>query len=202
MKPIAPLSIEARLPSPLAFEGPQVAIGDVQAVLARSAVARDAHEVIQRCAHGGHRLDGAEVQSLLDRAGKETPDVKMVLAYHAKATPQAFSEDGIRFLNKLDWSDIGSAFVDELRKQNADSEVNFADFIRLDGEQFRQLDGDRKRVVAGLQEKANQQLAMQSDSAFDTAAQIEGQAAQVNVTLSPVEATLLTLRARALRSQQ
>jgi hypothetical protein len=200
MKPISALDARPAVVA-LPFDGPAVAMADVEAVLARSAKAREAHATICSCAHSGERLDGRAVEDMLVRAGAEQSDVKVVLAHHARATPSAFTDDGIRFLNKLDWSDIGTAFIDELRQQNADSETKFATFIREDGSRHRELDGDRKRVVAGLQEKAQQQKAMQSESAFDTAAQVEGQAAQANVRLSPVEATVLTLRARALRSQ-
>ncbi len=122
---------------------PEVSLEDVTAALGRSKQARSANDdILKRVADGSGRLNRADIESMLARAGVETTDVKMVLAYHARHSKTAFDDSALTFLCTLDWSDVSAAHVEELKRQNQEQVESFATFKAEDKRDFDALTAD------------------------------------------------------------
>jgi hypothetical protein len=183
------------------FTGPSVDDAAIAAVLARSGAARAADTAIRHCAACKTKMSCDDVASLLERAGVEQHEVKVVLAYHAQRTPDVFTDDALRSLNQLDWSDVARANLEENRRAEAAQVAGFQAYLRDDLDQHVRLSDDTKRTIDKLKARDREQRDLSGDSAFETAAKLEAKAAENNVSLSPTEATLLLLRARARNGQ-
>lgn len=91
---------------------PDITSADLHACLKRSGAARHAHKDIERHLDGGTKINRRDLEGMLSRAGVETTDVKTVLAWHAKHSTKAFSDDAITFLGAMDWTDVAAAHID------------------------------------------------------------------------------------------
>jgi hypothetical protein len=183
-------------PSPGAAAGPvdpasipDVTLADVERCLGRSKKAADAHARILRCQDGTSRpLTKADVESLLARAGVESTEVKTVLAYHARHTTAAFDATALAFLASLDFSDVASAHVDELKRQNQEQVQSHRQFMDQDREEHGRLRAETARQATST---TTEKKRLQQKSAFELEAEFAEQSAKAG--LSDKEATLLLL---------
>jgi hypothetical protein len=168
---------------------PDVSLVDVQRCLHRSKKAAALHEdILKRVADGSAPLSQRDVEGLLARAGAESTDVKTVLAYHAKHSARAFDDGALRFLSTLDFSDVASAHVDELKRQNKEQVAGHERFLDEDRTDFSRLRADDARK---LQKTADEKQRLQKKSAFELEAEF---ASEVNKSgLSEKEAAVLLL---------
>ena len=168
---------------------PDVSMADVQACLKRSRKAAAVHDdILGRVADGKAQLSRRDLEGMLARAGVETTDVKTVLAWHAKHTPAAFDATALTFLSTLDFSDVRSALIEELQRQNkeqVESHQRFMDEDRSDHSRLRAED-TRK-----LQKTTDEKQRLQKKSAFELEAEFAEQTSRSG--LNDKEATLLLL---------
>jgi hypothetical protein len=168
---------------------PDVSLADVQRCLHRSKKATALHEdILKRVADGRSPLSQRDVEGLLARAGVETTDVKTVLAYHAKHTSRAFDEGALRFLSTLDFSDVASAHVEELKRQNKEQVASHQAFLDDDRKDFSRLRADDAKK---LQTTTTEKLRLQKKSAFELEAEFAEQTSKSG--LSEKEAAVLLL---------
>ena len=168
---------------------PDVSMADVQRCLHRSKKAAAVHEdILKRVADGSAPLSRRDVEGLLARAGVETTDVKTVLAYHAKHSARAFDDGALRFLSALDFSDVASAHVDELKRQNKEQVEGHQRFLDEDRTDFSRLRGDDARK---LQKTADEKQRLQKKSAFELEAEFASETTKSG--LSEKEAAVLLL---------
>lgn len=152
---------------------PEISAADLQACLKRSGAARSAHKNIERHLGDGTKICRRDLEGMLARAGVETTDVKTVLAWHAKHSTKAFSDDAIHFLGAMDWSDVAAAHIDGLRKQNQDQVEGHRAFIDQDRREFekeRKADGQKLQQVNAEKSRLQQKtpLEMEADFAEET----------------------------------
>jgi len=167
---------------------PDVSMADVQACLKRSGVARGVHEDILKHSGDGSRISKRDLESMLARAGVETTDVKTVLAYHAKNTRRAFSDDAITFLAKMDWSDVAANHVDELKKQNKQQVESHRSFIQEDRREFEL---ERKDDTQKLKKTNDEKKTLQQKSALEMEADFADEVTKSGLKPSSKEAFLL-----------
>lgn len=152
---------------------PDITTADLHACLKRSGAARHAQKDIERHLDGGTKISRRDLEGMLSRAGVETTDVKTVLAWHAKHSTKAFSDDAITFLGAMDWSDVAAAHIDELKRQNKDQVQGHRSFIdsdRRDFEARRKDDGQKLQKVNDEKSRLQQKtpLEMEADFAEET----------------------------------
>ncbi len=167
---------------------PDISFSDVSACLKRSGAARHVHDDIVKRSRSGSRIGRDELEGMLKRAGVETTDVKTVLAYHAKNTTHAFTDDAITFLAAMDWSDVAAAHVEELKRQNKEQVESHKTFMETDRRDFEQL---RKDDAQKLKKTTDDKKTLQKKTALEMEADFADETTKSGVNPSSKEAFLL-----------
>lgn len=175
---------------------PVISAEQLQGCLRRSHKARAVHEdILSRVADGKSHLSKGDIEGMLHRAGVETTEVKTVLAYHVHEHPHCFDHSALEFLATLDFSDVGgSEYVDELKRQNAESVKDHREFIQTDRQEFKteQRDlqrSDRREVTQKLSKTADKKSELRSKTALEMEAEFAAETTQSG--LNPKEAFML-----------
>lgn len=169
---------------------PEVSEVALQGCLRRSKRAVEVNDQIQKHVDSGVQLSQKDLEGMLSRAGVEKTDVKTVIAYHAHKHRRCFDDSALKFLSKMDFSDVSAGLVEELKRENKEQVENHQKFIKDDKREFEQLKADDTR---GLQKKNDEKAKLQKKSAFEADADFAEEITKSGVS-DPKQATLLALQ--------